>query len=84
MFRAHRGLHDIFSDARLRDRLDRFMLGDDGVRVVAVALRVMVHQGSFSSTGRDFITKDGCKALRQLFDFLLEGVRTVLLYLAER
>jgi hypothetical protein len=59
------------------------MLGDDGVRVAATALRVMVAHGSFSSTGREFITKDECKALRQLFYFFIKGIRTVLLYLAE-
>ena len=70
--RANGSAHDIFSDARLRDRLDRFMLGDDDVRVAATALRVMVAHGSFTPTGVDALTKTGADALQQLSDVLLQ------------
>jgi hypothetical protein len=49
----------VFPDARLKQRLDQFMAGDDDVLVTATALRVMVAHGSFTPTGTDVPTKAG-------------------------
>ncbi len=62
----------VFSDARLKQRLDQFMAGDDDVRVAATALRVMVAHGSFTPTGTDALTKTGADALQRLSDVLLQ------------
>ena len=69
--RANGSQNDVFSDARLKRRLDQFMTSDDDVRVAATALRVMVH-GSFTPTGTDSLTKAGAEALQQLSDVLLQ------------
>ncbi|MDH1379128.1 hypothetical protein N5J07_06585 [Comamonas aquatica] len=70
--RANRSQNGVFSDARLKQRLDRFMAGDDDVRVAATALRVMVAHGSFTPTGADSLTKAGAEALQRLSDVLLQ------------
>lgn len=70
--RANGNTHGIFSDERLKKRLDQFMLGDDDVRVAATALRVMVAHGSFTPTGVDALTKTGAEALQRLSDVLLQ------------
>lgn len=62
----------VFSDARLKQRLDQFMAGDDDVRVAATALRVMVAHGSFTPTGTDALTKTGADTLQRLSDVLLQ------------
>ena len=62
----------VFSDVRLKQRLDQFMRGDDDVRVAATALRVMVAHGSFTPTGTDALTKAGADALQRLSDVLLQ------------
>lgn len=62
----------VFSDARLKQRLDQFMACDDDVRVAATALRVMVAHGSFTPTGTDALTKTGADALQRLSDVLLQ------------
>ena len=69
--RANGNASGVFSDARLKQRLDRFMAGDDDVRVAATALRVMVAHGSFTPTGTDALTKAGADALQRLSDVLL-------------
>jgi hypothetical protein len=53
----------VFPDARLKQRLDQFMAGDDDVLVTATALRVMVAHGSVTPTGTDVLTKAGDDAL---------------------
>ncbi len=70
--RANGNASGVFSDARLKQRLDRFMAGDDDVRVAATALRVMVAHGSFTPTGTDALTKAGADALQRLSDVLLQ------------
>lgn len=70
--RANGNASGIFSDARLKQRLDRFMAGDDDVRVAAIALRVMVAHGSFTPTGTDALTKACADALQRLSDVLLQ------------
>ena len=70
--RANGNASGVFSDARLKQRLDRFMAGDDDVRVAATALRVMVAHGSFTPTGTDALTKTGADALQRLSDVLLQ------------
>lgn len=70
--RANGNASGVFSDPRLKQRLDRFMAGDDDVRVAATALRVMVAHGSFTPTGTDALTKTGADALQRLSDVLLQ------------
>lgn len=70
--RATGNANSVFSDARLKQRLDRFMAGDDDVRVAATALRVMVAHGSFTPTGTDALTKTGAEALQRLSEVLLQ------------
>ncbi len=70
--RATVNVNGVFSDARLRQRLERFIAGDDDVRVAATALRVMVAHGTFTPTGTDALTKTGAAALQQLSDVLLQ------------
>lgn len=65
-------VNGVFSDPRLRKRLDRFMASDDDVRVAATALRVMVAHGSFTPTGTDALTKTGADSLQRLSDVLLQ------------
>ncbi len=70
--RATGNTNGVFSDVRLKQRLDQFMRGDDDVRVAATALRVMVAHGSFTPTGTDALTKAGADALQRLSDVLLQ------------
>ena len=70
--RATGSQKDVFSDARLKRRLDQFMTGDDDVRVAATALRVMVAHGRFTPTGTDSLTKAGAEAIQRLSDVLLQ------------
>ncbi len=70
--RATGNQNGVFSDARLKRRLDQFIAGDDDVRVAATALRVMVAHGSFTPTGTDALAKAGAEALQRLSDVLLQ------------
>ena len=70
--RANGNASGVFSNTRLKQRLVRFMAGDDDVRVAATALRVMVAHGSFTPTGTDALTKTGADALQRLSDVLLQ------------
>ena len=69
--RANGSQNGVFSDARLKRRLDQFMTSDDDVRVAATALRVMVAHGRFTPTGTDSLTMAGAEALQQLSVVLL-------------